>query len=559
MESAGSLCTAGSSEESMPTLTINQRSISVPEGTTIIQAAEKLDVEIPRYCYHPGLSIAGSCRMCLIEIEKMPKLQPACNTRVTDGMVVHTNTDKVKKAVSGVLEFLLINHPLDCPVCDQAGECYLQEYYMKFGLYESRMDEDKVKRQKAQPIGPHVILDNERCILCSRCVRFVREVSHSNEIGIFNRGSRSEIQLLPGKVLDNNYSGNVVDICPVGALLDRDFRFQCRVWYLSKTDSVCPGCSRGCNISIHSNRERLHHAEGRRVVRLKPRFNAEVNQWWMCDVGRYGYKSIDDPSRISSAQMKSNGEFVSLSAEDGVAWAGQKIREALDKGGKSSIVVLASPQLTNEDLFIIRKFFLKDLGITRIDFRVPSQNAASGDSFLLRADRNPNTRGAEAILSEGRGYDLLQSLETEASEKLELLYLFEHDLIQSLGSLQARKFLQQFNTVVYQGSNANETSALANLILPDASYAEVDGTFTNFEGRVQKINRAVEPLGESLPAWSIISMLAQSLGLDYEYGSAEQIFTELTQQVVQFQGLTYEKIGTSGVRMGGVPMVSIER
>jgi len=559
VESAGSLCTAGSSEESMPTLTINQRSISVPEGTTIIQAAEKLDVEIPRYCYHPGLSIAGSCRMCLIEIEKMPKLQPACNTRVTDGMVVHTNTDKVKKAVSGVLEFLLINHPLDCPVCDQAGECYLQEYYMKFGLYESRMDEDKVKRQKAQPIGPHVILDNERCILCSRCVRFVREVSHSNEIGIFNRGSRSEIQLLPGKVLDNNYSGNVVDICPVGALLDRDFRFQCRVWYLSKTDSVCPGCSRGCNISIHSNRERLHHAEGRRVVRLKPRFNAEVNQWWMCDVGRYGYKSIDDPSRISSAQMKSNGEFVSLSAEDGVAWAGQKIREALDKGGKSSIVVLASPQLTNEDLFIIRKFFLKDLGITRIDFRVPSQNAASGDSFLLRADRNPNTRGAEAILSEGRGYDLLQSLETEASEKLELLYLFEHDLIQSLGSLQARKFLQQFNTVVYQGSNANETSALANLILPDASYAEVDGTFTNFEGRVQKINRAVEPLGESLPAWSIISMLAQSLGLDYEYGSAEQIFTELTQQVVQFQGLTYEKIGTSGVRMGGVPMVSIER
>jgi NADH-quinone oxidoreductase subunit G len=559
VESAGSLCTAGSSEESMPTLTINQRSISVPEGTTIIQAAEKLDVEIPRYCYHPGLSIAGSCRMCLIEIEKMPKLQPACNTRVTDGMVVHTNTDKVKKAVSGVLEFLLINHPLDCPVCDQAGECYLQEYYMKFGLYESRMDEDKVKRQKAQPIGPHVILDNERCILCSRCVRFVREVSHSNEIGIFNRGSRSEIQLLPGKVLDNNYSGNVVDICPVGALLDRDFRFQCRVWYLSKTDSVCPGCSRGCNISIHSNRERLHHAEGRRVVRLKPRFNAEVNQWWMCDVGRYGYKSIDDPSRISSAQMKSNGEFVSLSAEDGVAWAGQKIREALDKGGKSSIVVLASPQLTNEDLFIIRKFFLKDLGITRIDFRVPSQNAASGDSFLLRADRNPNTRGAEAILSEGRGYDLLQSLETEASEKLELLYLFEHDLIQSLGSLQARKFLQQFNTVVYQGSNANETSALANLILPDASYAEVDGTFTNFEGRVQKINRAVEPLGESLPAWSIISMLAQSLGLDYEYGSAEQIFTELTQQVVQFQGLTSEKIGTSGVRMGGVPMVSIER
>src|SRR5262249_45950404 len=191
----------------MPSLTINQKTISVPDGTTIIQAAEKLGVEIPRYCYHPGRSIAGSCRMCLVEIEKMPKLQPACNTRVADGMVVHTHTEKVKKAVSGVLEFLLINHPLDCPVCDQAGECYLQEYYMRFGLYDSRMDENKIKRHKALAIGPHVVLDNERCILCSRCVRFVREVSHSHEIGIFNRGSHSEIRLLPDKILDNNYSG----------------------------------------------------------------------------------------------------------------------------------------------------------------------------------------------------------------------------------------------------------------------------------------------------------------------------------------------------------------
>ncbi len=252
----------------MPTLTINQQTITVPEGATIIQAADKLSIEIPRYCYHPGLTIAGSCRMCLVEIEKMPKLQPACNTRVSDGMVVQTNTEKVSKAVSGVLEFLLINHPLDCPVCDQAGECYLQEYYMKFGLYDSRMDENKIKRHKAEVIGPHVILDTERCVLCSRCTRFVREVSRTYELGIFNRGSHSEVRLLPGKSLDNNYSGNVVDICPVGALTDRDFRFQCRVWYLSQTDSICPGCSRGCNISIHVNRQRPHHAEGRRVMPL---------------------------------------------------------------------------------------------------------------------------------------------------------------------------------------------------------------------------------------------------------------------------------------------------
>jgi NADH-quinone oxidoreductase subunit G len=542
----------------MASLTINQKPISVADGTTIIQAAEKLGIEIPRYCYHPGLSIAGSCRMCLVEIEKMPKLQPACNTRVTDGMVVRTDTEKVKDAVSGVLEFLLINHPLDCPVCDQAGECFLQEYYMKFGLYDSRMDENKIKRQKAKAIGPHVMLDNERCILCSRCVRFVREVSHSNEIGIFNRGAHSEIRLLPDRVLENNYSGNVVDICPVGALTDRDFRFQCRVWYLSETDSVCPGCSRGCNISIHANRERHHHAEGRRIVRLKPRFNAEVNQWWICDVGRYGYKSIDDPSRISTARVKKDDEFASLEIDQAVALAGQQLRQALEAGGKASIVVVPSPRLTNEDLFVIKKLFGQGLGIAKMDFRVPTQKPSSRDGFLLLADRNPNTRGAEAILLEDTGFDLSHFFENEASEKLQLLCLFEHDLVDSLGESRAIKFLQQFATVIYLGSHENETSALADLVLPIATYAEVDGTFTNFEGRVQRINRAVEPLGDSAPTWLIVSMLAQSLGHAYCYESAEEVFAELARRVVEFQDLSYEMIGKSGAKTADMPKVSVE-
>jgi len=542
----------------MATLTINQKAISVPDGTTIIQAAEKLAIEIPRYCYHPGLSIAGSCRMCLVEIEKMPKLQPACNTRVSDGMVVRTDSEKVRDAVSGVLEFLLINHPLDCPVCDQAGECFLQEYYMKFGLYDSRMDENKIKRQKAQAIGPHVMLDNERCILCSRCVRFVREVSHSNEIGIFNRGSHSEIRLLPERALDNNYSGNVVDICPVGALTDRDFRFQCRVWYLSETNSVCPGCSRGCNISIHANRERRHHAEGRRVVRLKPRFNADVNQWWICDMGRYGYKSIDDPSRIAVARLKKDDGFSSLGISQAIALAGQELKQALNAGGEASVVVVASAQLTNEDLFVIRKFFGEDLGLTKIDFRVPGRRTSSGDGFLLQADRNPNTRGAEAILLGDDGVDLSHSFGSDASGKLQLLCLFEQDLVESLGEPQTIEFLEQFATVIYLGSNENETSALADLVLPIASYAETDGTFTNFEGRVQKINRAVDPLGDSMPAWSIVSTLAQSIGHDCHYDSAEDVFGELARRVVEFQDLTYEKIGDGGAKMRNVPKVSVE-
>jgi NADH-quinone oxidoreductase subunit G len=531
----------------MPKITINQESISVPDGTTIIEAAGQLGIEIPRYCYHPGLSIAGSCRMCLVEIETMPKLQPACNTRVTDGMVVTTNSEKVQDAVSGVLEFLLINHPLDCPVCDQAGECYLQEYYMKFGLYDSRMNENKIKRHKAEVIGPHVILDTERCVLCSRCVRFVREVSRSNEIGIFNRGGQSEIRLLPEKTLDNNYSGNVVDICPVGALTDRDFRFQCRVWYLSKTNSVCNGCSRGCNITAEANRQRPHHGEGRRVMRLKPRFNKNVNQWWMCDEGRYSYKSIDDPSRLVQPQIKKSNEFEPLQWNDAIPEVVSRLMEAKRLAEPNSVVVIASPQLTNEDLFLMRKFFAFDLGLLQIDFRVPDRNPTAGDSFLLRADRNPNTRGAEAILLEEGGFSLPQLIESPGNQRFKLLYVCEQDLIKKLGEDQARKFIGQFEFVIYQGSNENETSSLANLVLPAATYAEVEGTFTNFEGRVQKIDPAVEPLGESLPAWQILNRLARASGFDHSYDSAEEVFKELAQTVVEFGSLTYQKIGDQGV------------
>jgi NADH-quinone oxidoreductase subunit G len=538
----------------MPTVTINQKPITVPDGTSIIQAAEQLSIEIPRYCYHPGLSVAGSCRMCLVEVEKAPKLQPACNTRVTEGMVVTTNSPKVKEAVSGVLEFLLINHPLDCPVCDQAGECYLQEYYMKFGLYDSRMNENKIKRHKAEPIGPHVILDTERCVLCSRCVRFVREVSQSNEIGIFNRGGQSEIRLLPDQALDNNYSGNVVDICPVGALTDRDFRFQCRVWYLSKANSVCNGCSRGCNITVEANRQRPHHGEGRRVMRLKPRFNKDVNQWWICDVGRYGYRFIDDASRLAQPLERRNGELEALDWKSAVQRVVEQVQTARQSSGADSIVIAASPQLTNEDLFLTRKFFGVDLGIEQIDFRIPEVAPSEGDGFLLRPDRNPNTRGAEAILLDGDGFSLTHMIESPGKQKLKLLYICEQDLTKKLGDARAREFVGRFEYVIYQGSNENETSLMANLVLPAATYAEVTGTFTNFEGRVQKINAGIEPLGDSMPVWQIVCKLAKAAGFAYDYESAEEVFTDLAQTVIEFEGLSYEKIGYQGAQLADAPV-----
>ncbi len=541
----------------MPTLTINQQTIAVPDGTTIIQAAEQLGIEIPRYCYHPGLSIAGSCRMCLVEVEKMSKLQPACNTRVTDGMVVSTRSDKVRKAVSGVLEFLLINHPLDCPVCDQAGECFLQEYYMKFGLYDSRMDEDKIKRHKAEPIGPHVILDTERCILCSRCVRFVREISKSNEIGILNRGSRSEIRLLAGKALDNPYSANVVDICPVGALLDRDFRFQCRVWYLDQTPSICPGCSRGCNITLHVNQVRPHHADGRRVIRLKPRFNAEVNQWWMCDEGRYGSRFIDDPSRLIQPSVKTGGGFTEVSWAGALQLAAEKLGQAL-KIDKDSILVLPSAQLTNEDLFLIRRFLGVDLGITQIDFRVPDGQPKSEDDFLIRADKNPNTEGARAIVADPGSFDFQRYLESKPDSELSLLYVFEQDLVAKMGEAEAHGLLDRAAFVIYQGSNANSTSRLADLILPASTYAETEGTFTNFEGKVQRIHQAVEPLGDARWNWKIVQDLACILGRPYSYTDAESVFAELTHWVVEFEGLDYEKIGGSGVGLPNLTRTQVD-
>src|SRR3989338_7257297 len=278
----------------MANITIDGKPYTVKDGLTMMEAIDELKIDLPRYCYHPGLSIAGNCRICQVEVEKIPRTVIACNTRVAEGMAIHTQSAKAKEYQQVVLEFLLANHPLDCPVCDQAGECKLQDYYMDYGLYDPKFDDMKVKKtKKAVPVGPTVMLDQERCILCSRCVRFGDEITKTSDFGIFSRGDHSEINLYPDKFLDNKYSGNVVDICPVGALTDKDFRFKMRVWYLGSKESICPGCSRGCNINIEYEKSRPYHLKDERVMRLKPRENMEVNKWWMCDEGRYAYKSID--------------------------------------------------------------------------------------------------------------------------------------------------------------------------------------------------------------------------------------------------------------------------
>jgi len=528
----------------MPKLTINDKEVEVRAGTNLIEAARQLEIEVPHYCYHPGLSIAGQCRLCMVEIGNNPRPQIACNTQVAEGMVVRTETPKVLEARRSIMEFHLINHPLDCPVCDQAGECWLQIYYMKHGLYEPRMVDEKVHKPKAVPLGPHVILDVERCILCSRCVRFCDEITGTGELGIFQRGDQSEIGLFPGRELTNPYSANVIDICPVGALTDRDFRFAVRVWYLETAKSICPGCSRGCNIEVHYNLRRPHHNQGRRVARLKPRYHREVNQWWICDAGRYGYKFVDDPSRLLFPVRRVGSQAVEISWEEMIPL----VAAQFSKYRPDEIGVLASPRMANEDLFLLKRL-VDHLGVRNVDFRVPPRTPGDEDRILIKADKNPNTRGVELTgLSSGDGgLDARRLMSAVRERRIKCLWVFHHDLLASAWPEgEAREALGVLDCLIFQGSNQNGVSPFAHYVLPSATWVEREGTFTNFEGRVQRFWKAVEPLGASLPDWEIIARIGQALGVGPMPVKAEDCFKALAAGVGAFAGLSYRELRDTG-------------
>ena len=523
----------------MPKLKINGREIEVEAGTSLIEAARQLGVPVPHYCYHPGLSVAGSCRMCLVEVKSDPRLVASCRSTAAEGMVVSTDSDRVRQAKQGMLELLLVHHPLDCPVCDQAGECGLQDYYMQHGLHPGAMQDAKlVKSKKAFPIGDHILLDQERCILCSRCVRFTREVSRTGDLGQFSRGSLSVVDVAPGQRLRGNYTGNLADICPVGALLDRDFRFKCRVWYLGSVDSICPGCSRGCNIQIHFNASgRTHKAGGDRVIRLKPRLNPDVNRWWICDVGRYGTGSIDSAHRLVAPAAKAGGGRENPGMESAIRGAAGALHALLAESGPDALAVIASPQQTNEDLFLVDRLVRKGLGVEAAAWQVPPVEPTPGDDFLLRAVRNPNSRGAEVIL----GGDGASPEEGVAGRKG--VVIFHHDLAPRP---EWRRHLEKANFIIFIGPLANETSKMATWVLPSAVWAEKEGTFTNFQGRVQRIRRAVPPLGESLSDGEILQALAAHLEADLPGGGPEDLFEILAASVAPFQGMTYATLGDQG-------------
>jgi NADH-quinone oxidoreductase subunit G len=479
----------------MPKVTVNGRELEVPAGTNLIQAAEMADQEIPHYCYHPGLSIAGNCRMCLIEVKALsdkqnsplPKLQIACNTFVQEGMVIESDNERVREARRSVLEFLLINHPIDCPICDQAGECKLQEYYMDYGRYESRFAlEDKVEKHKVVPVGPAIMLDQERCILCTRCVRFLDEVTETHELTITERGDHSELTLANGASVDNDYSANIVDICPVGALTNRDFRFQARVWYLDTADSICAGCSTGCNIEVHSRRGNMY--------RLKPRANAEVNGFWMCDHGRRTHEGNDGADRLQASLVREGGRFVDLDYGASARRAAAGLRTA------GTIGVLASASSTLEEGFLATKIQELLGGGPRIQTS-PATSEVPDDDALIRSDRFPNRRGLASLgFTEATDFD----------QAINALIVLRADPAGDDPQWAAR--LEELHSVVVVSDRVGETTGFADQVLGVSTHFECDGSFVNRDGRVQKFQAAVPPPGRAVAGWEALAALLAALG-----------------------------------------------
>ena len=467
---------------------INGRETEVPEGTTVIQAFKELKEDIAHYCWHPGLSVAGVCRLCMVEIEGMNKLQIACNTEVREGMTVTNQSEKVKEAVRWGLEFHLINHPLDCPICDQAGECSLQDQYMKFGSYRPGMAEPKVKKRKVVDLGSKIVLDTERCILCSRCVRFTEEVTKTHELGIFHRGDRSEIGVFQDKPLDNKYALNTVDICPVGALTSKDFRFQQRVWYLKTAESLCTGCSTGCNIYVDYNEEG--------PWRARPRFNPEVNGHWMCDEGRGIYKNVIRKNRLLRAQHGRGdlwGDLAPLKAL-------KDISEEL-KSLPSPAVVLTG-QYTNEEYTALREFF-----ISSVFYHWESSGdgeAKDFDGLLLRKDRNPNTAGLKKVFP-----DIKPLKEWEPSEAP--VFAAGPENPQFFPDLEEKTalFTRSSRLTVWMSARPNDflSPKKNHRQIPLKSFFEKSGTFQNAKGREQKISAVQSVVPEALSLVEVIQAL----------------------------------------------------
>jgi NADH-quinone oxidoreductase subunit G len=530
--------------------------IGANERLNVIQAADRAGVEVPRYCWHPALTVVASCRMCLVEtgekkpdgtIAMGPKLVPGCQTPVKDGTVVVTNSDKVKAAQAQTLEYLLLNHPLDCPVCDQAGECWLQDYSYRYGHAHSRLHEPKIHRPDKDYIGKEITLFTDRCVMCSRCVRFTREISGTAELQIINRGSHAEIDIFPGEPCNNKLAGNVVDICPVGALCSKDFLYKQRVWWLQAKESVCPNCSTGCSITIDQNNEQIY--------RLRPRDNPQAQGYFMCDDGRFGFKYVHHPDRLGAPIARPQSGATSGDWPTVLGGVQSALQEVAQKN-PAGIVGLLSPWMTCEEAYLLAKY-LKSLSpqvrlamgpvpVEGEDDRYPKGvdgRPLEKTTFTIRAEKCPNRAGVAAILQHFEGkvvsFDDIKS--DLAAGHVEALYAVGGDRLPWLAESD-RSWLSALKLLIVQDILPSVGSELAHFVLPGGSFAEKDGTFVNHAGLAQEIHRAVRAPGDAWPDGRIQWELAGRRGLFH----APTLRTEMGTEIESLAALRAGRLGTLG-------------
>lgn len=524
--------------ENMVTCTIDGVEVTVPKGTTILDAARSVGIEIPHFCYHPGLSIAANCRICLVEVEKARGPLPACHATVMDKMVVNSMSEASKEHQRTVLEFILKNHPVDCPVCDQAGECRLQDYYQGYSLTESVVDVRKVGKPKAKVLGPNVVLDAERCILCTRCVRFTQEISKDFQLQTVGRGNHTEIDTFPGETFDSNYSLNTVDLCPVGALTSRDFRFKKRVWLLERRETVCVGCARGCSAHVDQHDDR--------VYRYVPRHNPYVNDYWMCDQGRLHFHTLQDNRLGACLKLAAEGGHITADRSYVLTELADKLNALRESKHLDKLGIVVSPNSTNEDLYLTARFAAEVLGQRR--FYSGGHPRGDADQVLVLADKNANRTGLEALIPR----DGLQSLDRlagdiDAGQLDALLVIGEHtlpdDLIQRLNGVSFVAALTALNAPWLNG---------VDLALATPLPFENTGTVVNADGRVQKLQVAVRRNKQVTPVWAIFGELAKMMGnTELQFASAKAVFAEIAVSEQPFGGLSWSGLSPHGAMLAG--------
>ncbi len=554
------------------TIKIDDRELRVPKGQNIVDAARDAGVDIPHYCYHPHLSIAGNCRMCQVEIQGAPKLGIACNTTAAEGLAIRTHhtSAAVADAQRATLEFLLINHPLDCTVCDQSGHCKLQDYYYDYNSTPSRFIEDKVHKVKAETLGPEVVYDGERCIMCTRCVRFCDEVTETSELGAFNRGDRGLIGVDPSRPLANELSGSVVDLCPVGALTHSRWRFNSRIWYTSQNDTICAGCSTGCNSKVAVRDEQF--------VQVKARLNSEVNQEWMCDEGRYGFDRFQPTVRCVEPIQRNGASHAKLPAH-----LSYKEAASLLKGSGDDAAVFLSPFLTLEDMWVAARFAESVMGVNassgRIAVSIRGRELSSVQQKLVSPDYAANARGAE-LLGLGaevgspnwraeleRRYDELLGKVRSGSVK-RLLFVGDfavqpgdvNDALRAaVGAIPASVAIGACGiggalggALKTEGPGIHES---CKVVLPGRSVNEKSGIFVNRDLRIQRVKSLLTAPNGTLPEWFVLNKVAQVAGaavVGSEVVEDRALFREMVKGVPLLQGVSLLAIGDVGIALSDI-------